>query len=367
MPSARVEPESLGHGDGRDEATRGAGELGSRCQTGVVAPNSSDLRSRLEDARSVGRVFRQRVQHPLALGSILTGVVAVILLFADVGREAALAGNILLQVSALSTLLSVLPTDRLAMALVSVAVICFGMVTAVLFWFTTVHHMDMAFACYASVHGDLGGDRPHHGHMTTTKQADVHGPRSCFVGHTLQAVLDASGSLLVSGLATVLISHYCDESSPRRRMDSHFFCLGMASLSFAVKNVGHVVVNGVFFHLTPWTAVDRLTRALADLLVTTACLLPSVHAQVHRWLAARGEAMSSAAGIAALLDGRRPAEIQEEAGRLFRCIPAAFIRPEHFVVDSTAQGLYALTQAGHFGAVDAFLSRTCRERGGGGK
>lgn len=92
-----------------------------------------------------------------------------------------------------------------------------------------------------------------------------------------------------------------------------------------------------------------------------ALLVPSVRARVHGWLASRGEAVGTAVGIAALIDGNDADDVNRLAATLFRAVPANLLEFSDFASNERADPSLMLRKStpAHFGEVDAFLSHSC--------
>jgi len=87
----------------------------------------------------------------------------------------------------------------------------------------------------------------------------------------------------------------------------------------------------------------------------------SLRTAVQSWLAARGEAICAAAGVASLLGHRDSTEVQDLAGELFRAVSLDKLTVEDLASATPDTRLYDLSQPASFGAVDSFISHSWQD------
>jgi hypothetical protein len=112
-----------------------------------------------------------------------------------------------------------------------------------------------------------------------------------------------------------------------RHLTSHF---GWVSVALVVRALGQLLGLGLRGVLTLGPAAFHALFAVEATLVAFALFRPGVKAALHRWCFARsGDGVSSAAGIAEILDGVKASEVRDKAALSFRAVPMDRFRFEH--------------------------------------
>ena len=143
---------------------------------------------------------------------------------------------------------------------------------------------------------------------------------------------------------------------------------GRGIMATVVTQLGYSVVAAIGggVDLTPGSRA-RTYWALGflqltwDGLVALPMIWPPFRLYAQNMLALRGEAVTTAAGVAAMLGSRKPEEVQACAQRLFRTVLVSDLSFADLAENSPNPALYARSRATLFGDCDAFVSHSWRD------
>lgn len=340
------------------------------------------IRMRLDEAHRVGQQFRVRVQLPLywgGLGLLLASVVAGVALAGLKGGLYAGASFVGAPLGALLVLLSMLPTDdRLVRRALVVGACAWAL---------------FAFAVLGKTSMDVDELPPQPGGvcmfgartMRAEECEDVsHGvgpdPAELKCAQTMGmavpcwwAAVDVAlrgAQALVASVAVAKLCYYrALDFSTRARLDlqwaAHgltFFHVGLLEIAYLGASAGARLIKFSAGGGLDWAMhwLIALLTAVSGMGIGFVLVHTSMRVRVQAWMAARGEQLSTAAGLAALLGGREAAAVQETAAALFRCVRLCELQYEEMRDGVPNPELYArLSQPARFGHVDAFVSHSC--------
>ena len=86
-------------------------------------------------------------------------------------------------------------------------------------------------------------------------------------------------------------------------------------------------------------------------------MTPGARRNMQAWMAARGEKVSSAAGVAALIGSRSADNVLALAQKRYRAVPACLITLERLQDNEPDECLYELSQPAQLGSVDGASAR----------
>lgn len=274
-------------------------------------PTIERMQAQLAEARRAGRSYRRRVSWPPLAAGVLIGLIAAGL-YAGTPAHSALwyIGGALASAVLPLLVLALPPTDAHAVRAVT--------------WFVVVF---LAVACGASAAAGLA-------HV----QHDL-GARAC--RGSLRFRLDAVALLYAAGACACGSCYLLGAVALRRgSVPTRRLLLRLWRVAGCVY-AAHAAA-GAYHLLATLALAPTPTRPEASLLpmglfvaVTLGgaafCVHPSVQLRVHNWLAARGEGVSAAAGIATLLGSTQDAQHAiATAESRFRCISADKLTPAVF-------------------------------------
>jgi hypothetical protein len=164
------------------------------------------------------------------------------------------------------------------------------------------------------------------------------------------------GAILITG--TVILG---ETKCTRTFLDREWHVLGATLLRQSLLALADAA-------MWPAAGVDRIVPAsvvavrvlfiLTSGLLGVLLCLPDFRTRAQAWLAAQGEEVATAAGIAALLGDHDPREVQSKAQELFRCVNLADLSRKDMADSKPNPALYALSTPTLLGDVDAFLSHS---------
>ncbi|KAJ1632154.1 hypothetical protein T492DRAFT_34567 [Pavlovales sp. CCMP2436] len=302
-------------------------------------PTVDKIRESFEGARLAARGFRRRVLLPMRVTGAVLGILGI-LVSAGVrgygyGMLFAISGSAML-------LFSLLPTDYRAIQCTAYLSI------------TTMLAAALISSLYAaSVAAEL----------VSANAAGECTDNNCpfvivlFVGAALAAIccLGLAGQLVfVLGRPRACRLHRLFKS-----MSKFYFVIG-AEL-FAALVLCELAPAKYAQRLLPQLATQQYGLACAFCAaVATGLLLrcPRCRARMQSWLVQHDEAISAAAGIAALFDNRSSREVQERAAVTFRFITLDMLSEADLLPGVPGSDLFARSRQATFGGVDAFVSHS---------
>lgn len=313
----------------------------------VPSEAAAAMRIAMAQAQREGRRARWRVQVPcIALGIVL--IVVGCLLIAFLG-EYALFGRIAMSAIATSAgatgvvlfLMAVIPADGNLVRLASIAV-AFSLLIA------------SALIAATSVVRRSGG---------VTTQCTAESTNFECQEAVLDVVTPALNmiALFVAGAASARATFLAQRqgTAPRAlleavwRMLARFFAFGALVLLMrvAITASGRGAVS-IY-------AAGNLVLGVWLLLLAAVLRYPSVRIRIQSVLAARGEALLTAAAVAAFMgNGVDPSELISRAQGSFRAVPLSLVQLEHLQSNEPDAALFALSAPVALGQCDCFVSHS---------
>ena len=335
--------------DGRLARGRAAQLLG-RVDEGLGAESpmfsEADVKAKLEDGRAQGKRLYRLIQRPTLLGGttvLLVSIVMVVMLFDTV--YASIPG-LLATPMALVHLLALMPTDRKAIFAVCITMSSAATVVLVLFAVTLVERIDTYRSLRAS--------------------DSCYAPRD---GGQVAALCDYAISTIASAaLYCASAAHTCARlaNGMRARHPARMMLLelwhtwGMTMLALCACNIVTLVAS---LATNTWmTDMEHLTHVgviAEQLLFGVLALRADFRLGAQSWLASRGEAVTTAASIAALIGSRSIEDVQQLALQRLRAIRLDLISFDELTSPRPDPALYGKSSRCQLGQIDAFISHRC--------
>jgi len=173
---------------------------------------------------------------------------------------------------------------------------------------------------------------------------------------TYQLVIDSLRTIVFWSVAVA--TFWYSRLPARAKLDAMWRLCGVT--------LGFLGLLGVFeaiqLQVTDWFPQESVSATLVSGLLRLALcifvLVPEIRTQIQSWLASRGQSLTAAAGIAALLDGAPPKDIVRKASTLFRHVSLTDISKEKMASPDPEPENFSLSKPVRFGDVDAFLSHS---------
>ena len=317
------------------------GRSGERARALVLS--EAQVRAKLEDGRAQGKRLRRLVQWPtLCLGSAaLAGAVVMFVLLhrTTYGSVPAL----LMPPTVLMLLLSLLPSDRMAIIWVNIALALLAAVLAIMFAISLTDELRSYAACRAAA---AAARRATEQQPCAVNVASL----TSNLGFSLTAAI--GGTRFLAGLRA---------SRTARAMLQHVWSAWAQSLfGFATFNVTYIALA---MRAGTWedNVSDNILIALTVLLCVIGglALRADFRTRTQAWLASRGEAVTTAASIAALIGNRPADDVQQIALRRLRCIRLDLISVDELASPQPDPLLFNKSSRCQLGQIDAFISHRC--------
>jgi len=337
------------------------------------------IRMRLDAAHDAGRKFRQRVQLPLICTGfviVIVSLVAGTVSYAIIDSWTFHVGYVGLPAGLAMYLLALTPADDVLIRWTLYIFAGLLLVYAVIINVTT---MDDYRALPVA-----GARRCSHA---------LHGRVPCWWACTSVAI--SLFEALVCGMFAAQLLRYAVRAfSARARLEVLWKSGGQSAVTFGSCEAVRLVISasaGLMYMFAADSGVEFLgvdestssRSAMADganpadvklyfriwialivseLFFGVLLLHGTYRSRVQAWLASRGEAVATAAGLASLLGNRPAPEVQALARSLFRYITLDALHFDDLADGKPNPRLYKLSQPAHFGTVDVFVSHSCAPR-----
>mmetsp|Transcript_20353 Transcript_20353/g.68281 ORF Transcript_20353/g.68281 Transcript_20353/m.68281 type:complete len:503 (+) Transcript_20353:74-1582(+) len=349
MPSARVEPVVPSP---PDTPTPTPDKNPARSGSPTLSQRGSTARVSLDRAKADARRFDRTVRYPLLYAgfALLTLAMSFAVAYGVVNGFRMLEVHIALTLgwpASVCLMLALLPTD--SPSLLRKVAWLFGLScvnTAVLF----------AWPAYLYARALL----PPRGACWLVEGADPQ-PIACGT-----AAFQLAANTLLAGVLVVAASVFALElrrpSSARRTLTVLWAVVsnvGTAALiTYAIRLFGALI----FGDMRPTLAWGLYWALLVEYAaIVLALRAPRAREAVHAALAARGEAVGTAAGIASLLGDRTTADTLAHAHSSFRAVPADRVAREDLSDNTPSAALQARSVPCKLGSVDAFVSHSWQD------
>lgn len=191
----------------------------------------------------------------------------------------------------------------------------------------------------------------------------LRGPVPCWY-----TAVHASTELL-AGACLVLCAARCARAvslrlPPRAVLDALWPAYGLALAGTLVADaLVFLCAAGAGLLARPASRAHDIGRPLYLALVlalAVAFLAPPVRHAVHAWLTSRGEAVTTAAAISAMIGSRQPEEVHALAEATFRAVSLADVTFAEFSSSAPASAeVHGLARPVRIGEVDSFVSHRC--------
>jgi len=265
-------------------------------------------------------------------------------------------------------LLSVLPTERrtvTASGLVTLCVHVLAILVVFLYVVLRVEHGDQKtadtldarrdapfFAFAAGTH--LGVE-----HWCLSAEAWAADQTECAIRtvHFAAGIVQVTGWILGTTHVALSLARF---AHGRPRLDALFFSLGCNCVIFGTAYttffVAAAALGGRASYPTPPASLVGHAVIIA---VGALSLRPSLRAALVGWLAARGEAGSSAIAISSLMGAGSTDQVLESSRALLRAVSAEQLRASDFATVIVPADADARTRQAYAGEIDAFVSHRC--------
>jgi len=161
-------------------------------------------------------------------------------------------------------------------------------------------------------------------------------------------------SLFVGGVWFALL--LCRTRSTSKLHDKSMLTYGVLNLIWATP----CTVDCLAFIISKryLDAISAAILVLSHFVLSILCLHGGFVPRFQAWLMSRGESAAAAAGVAELLGGWTPEKVLAQARRSFLCVSADQLLQDDMADNKPNSALCRLTQQGHLGKVDAFVSHS---------
>jgi len=265
-------------------------------------------------------------------------------------------------------LLSVLPTERRTVTAIGVATLAFHMLATgfvVMYVVLRIEHgqqktadtqdakRDAPFLAFAAgTHLDVE-------YWCLSAEAWAADQTACAIRsvHFASGATQTASWALGSAYLTATMARY---GHGRPRLDALYLSLGCNCILFGIVHTVVFIVAAsiggpVYFPTPPASLIGHA----AIIIVGALSLRPALRASLIGWLAARGEAGSSAVAISSLMGAGTTEEVLARSRALLRAVSAEQLRASDFMGTYIAADTAARTRPAHSGEIDAFVSHRC--------
>jgi len=339
VSAARVAPLGIG-----GVASEGAARLltpGNERVGAAIPPTvtEADVEARLAHARAQGRRLNRMIQRPTLLLGLTLLFVAMglfVLLF-----ETPYTGLPLLIAvpTSLVLLLSMLPTDRTAILVMCLTLVSLTIVLCVVFGIALVERA-RAFA-----RSECGA-------------APLSQPYTLSCSRAIRSILSAAAFSLCAGTAAMplLLGAHAGHSARRMLLLVHS-TWASTMLAFAASNALLISLDFVNGDWRPDVLnLGQMGVMVEQLVFGALSYRTGFRVGVQSWLASRGQAVTTAASIAALIGDRTPEDVQRLALQRLRAIRLDLIGPDDLTNSRPDPVLFGKSAPCQLGQIDAFIS-----------